>query len=97
MPDVVQHLARLPLAELLLLLSVTAVTTALTRRVLPSPWQTPGLVLIPLAIFGLGTLYWSLASPNPDVLAETYIPRRSDDRGYVSSQTCRSCHPPAPL
>ena len=47
----------------------------------------------PLAIFGLGTLYWSLASPNPDVLAETYIPRRSDDRGYVSSQTCRSCHP----
>ena len=72
---------------------MTAVTTLLTRRVLPGQWQTPGLVLIPLATFGLGTLYWTLASAPPDVLAETYIPRRSDDRGYVSSQTCRSCHP----
>ena len=93
MPDVVEHLARLPFAELLLLLMVTAVTTVLTRRVLPVPWQTPGLLLIPLASFGLGTLYWSLASAPPDVLAQTYIPPRSDDRGYVSSQTCRSCHP----
>ena len=58
MPDVVEHLARLPLAELLLLLMVTVVTTVLTRRVLPAPWQTPGLLLIPLASFGLGTLYW---------------------------------------
>ena len=89
----VQHLLQLPLAELLSLVCVAAVTTVLVRRVLPGRWQGPGLVLIPLAAFGLGTLYWTLASPTPDVLADTYLPRRSDDRGFVSSQTCRSCHP----
>ena len=71
MPDVAHHLSQLPMGELLLLLAVTAVTTLLTRRVLPGQWQTPGLVLIPLATFGLGTLYWTLAAASPDVLAET--------------------------
>jgi len=89
----VQLLLQLPLQELLMLAGVAAVAAVLLRRTLPGRWQGPGLVLIPLACFGLGTLYWSLASPTPDVLADTYLPRRSEDRGFVSSQTCRSCHP----
>ena len=89
MPTLVQ----LPLTELLLLVGVATVATGLARRALPTRWRRSGLVLIPLAVFGLGALYWSQVSPNRDILAETYLPSRSDDRGYASSQTCRSCHP----
>lgn len=88
-----QRLLQLPLGELLLLVAVAGVTSLLVRRVLPDRLKNPGMVLIPLSTFALGLLYWAFAAPQPDVLAKTYLPQRSDDRGFVSSQTCRSCHP----
>ncbi len=88
-----QLLLQLPLGELLLLVAVAGVTSLLVRRALPDRLKTPGMVLIPLSTFALGLLYWAFAAPQPDVLAMTYLPKRSDDRGFVSSQTCRSCHP----
>lgn len=79
--------------ELLFLVAVATVTAILTVRHCPPVWRRAGLVTIPLLSLGLAVLYWWAAVPPPDAMAEVYIPKRSTNRGFVTSQTCRSCHP----
>jgi predicted CXXCH cytochrome family protein len=81
--------------ELLFLLAVATATAILTVRHCPPAWRRAGLLTIPLLSLGLAVLYWWSAAPPPDVMAEVYLPKQSTDRGFVTSQTCRSCHPGA--
>ena len=56
-------------------------------------WRWTWLLATPGLVFGLGFAYSSWLVPGPDALASVFVPRRSHDQGFVSSETCRSCHP----
>src|SRR5689334_16565617 len=50
-----------------------------------------------LAMAGCAALtalvFWLLWSPKPDVALIEALPRSATDGGFVSSASCRSCHP----
>ena len=87
------NLTEWPLAEMSLLGAVGAISAWLARSNLPPRWRGRGLLLAPVTVLAIAAAYWGTQPPQGDVLADTYLPERSDDKGFASSQTCRSCHP----
>ena len=71
---------------------VTASVFPLARRL--GGRRRAVLLAGPVAAAISGAVFaWFFDLPATDVIAATYVPDRVDDKGFVTSQTCRSCHP----
>lgn len=52
-----------------------------------------GIMAVALATLGLCLVFAALWIPSAPSMPELLTPDKTDDQGFVSSETCRSCHP----
>ncbi len=79
------------LLEYVLFFAFAGVTLLTTRMY----WRgsAGGIMPVSLAVLGVGLVFAAMWTPRTPTVPEQQTPEKTVEQGFVSSETCRACHP----